>query len=509
MTQDEKKCMELSCTLDVMPCNIQDLCESALEAIDIEAVDALCYNGLYGKAGCFDGHRYIKQLEAVGDAVVCRVFIQTYFRFDNPDGYRRDDDGELILDENGEAIDEWDTDDIDPGIYDCVDESQFEVAQFWMLPNGQRVTLAVSRDQERRFIDVNDLWSIDTPLLPAKFEDCKDILTDNYRCYDEDDYEVMAEMPNVNMVAYEMLGNFVHEYADGFEKLRSRIDDQMSACFKHWGLSTIYANYMNQGIKSAAARHFHTIKIAIRNKFQPNDEGKWLNLLDTIELCKGNIQDPRNYMPVNFDEMYDYWMQRNEKRLDKIEREAERKRIEEAERRYMENIEQVRKDDAEYLNDKLPFLAVRFDTETMEFHVLQNVREFFEEGVAQGHCVFNNKYYKMPDYIVMSCTDKATGKRLSTVTVDVKEQRLVANLSKKNHVPRNEKLIAETVMTHMPLFVQANEERMQRNPDRIDDPEMIARQESEARINAQMAGARQREREQMALEENNELAIAI
>lgn len=396
--------------------------------------------------------------------------------------------------------------------YDSFERYQSEVAQVWLMPDGSMVCL--SRYRGDIHFDDTEGFKFDEPLLPTDINTFDDLIYCDYHCYDDrySEYGIIsssAVATDTTVMQSKRLLTLLNEYCavEGFDGIGERLNDQIGECLHHWSLNALHADYIMQGIKSSAARHFHTIKIATRNHFVPQDQMLWMKLLDTIALCNGNLQDPRNYMPKDFDITYDEWMQRNERRLIKLEKEQERKRIEAAERRYLENKEVIEQEDREYYRDKRPFLAVRFDTETMEFHVLQDVREFFEEGLAQNHCVFNNKYYKMPDYIVMSCTDKKTGKRLSTVTIDVEKQSIVANLCKGNHVPRNEREIADTIVEHMPMFVQANTERKaERCADYSVDAADIARQESERRINAHFAGDRQREREQIANELN---AVAV
>lgn len=490
-----------------------DIIDSALEALEEEGSDTCSYNSSFYIQPCFGGHRVIKKMEMVDGALVMRIILVSFCIPEYETGYEYDEDGEIIVDEDGnfKEKDGWEDEDrmeeLLNAYYDSLISRHDEVAQIWLQPDGTVATLAQHRGKTH--YDDTEGFDFDSQLRPVPITAIDDLLYDDYHCYDtrEDEYGIIDKRvltDRIGTVQAERMLRLLNDHCAvvGFDGVHERLHDQMAECFRHWSLDRIYADYVMQGVKSAAARHFHTIKIATRNKYVPSDQQLWLQLLDLIGLCRGNLQDPRVYAPANLEAAYDEWTDRNERRLAKIEKDKELKRIEEAERRYFENKALHEQEDSEYHRDKRPFLAVRFDTETMEFHVLQDVREFFEEGLAQHHCVFNSKYYKMPDYIVMSCTDKKTGKRLSTVTIDVEKQSIVANLCKGNHVPRNEREIADTIVEHMPMFVQANKQRMaERNADYMVDENDRRRQESERHINAQFAGERQRERELMEYEE--------
>lgn len=486
----------------------EGLISSAFEALEIEGEDTCSHNSCFFTHTEFGGHRVIKKIECVNGAAVMRIYLCSFAIPTHRVSYEGYNDDMELVDERDQMPDDEDDMYDDPDEYwDSWEYNEGEVAQIWLMPDGS--TACLSRFRGDKHFDDTDGFEFDTELRPVSIDRIDDLLYDDYHCYDDrhDEYGIIDQSAATDRVALMQTGRLLQVLNDycavtGFDGVEERMHDQMGECFRHWSLDTIYGNYVMQGIKSAAARHFHTIKIATRNKYVPSDQGLWLRLLDLIGMCRGNLQDPRVYAPANLELAYAEWNDRNERRLAKIEKDEERKRIEAAERAYFENKALHEQEDSEYHRDKRPFLAVRFDTETMEFHVLQDVREFFEEGLAQHHCVFNSKYYKMPDYIVMSCTDKKTGKRLSTVTIDVEKQSIVANLCKGNHVPRNEREIADTIVEHMPMFVQANTERKaERNADYAVDEADVKRQESERRINAQFAGDRQREREQMAYEE--------
>jgi len=73
----------------------------------------------------------------------------------------------------------------------------------------------------------------------------------------------------------------------------------------------------------------------------------------------------------------------------------------------------------------------------INIHVLQNVREFAEEGSAMHHCVFRLRYYGRADSLILSARD-SQGNRLETVevnlnTFDIVQSRAVCNGTSEYH----------------------------------------------------------------------------
>lgn len=482
----EQKAVELSKTLPPMSDKIEHLCLSAHDAIDVEAIDALCYNGLYGDEGKFDGHRYIKQLQTLnGGIVVLRVFLASYYRDRNDDGYLRDGNGEIICDENGEAIDMWEnTDDLyDDDLYfpEC---DYGEVAQFWFASNGSMAVLSIDRDQDKRMMDVNGCWTLRTPMHIVKIDECEDILSYDYRCYDEESYnvsDIKFSPKNICQVQHAVHWMQNHGMCDFF--IEAKADDAFAECFKVWGMSTIMKDYMLWGLRSSAFRHFHPIKVAHRNGFVANDETRWLQLLDNISLCRGNMEDPRNFMPQNFDETFEYWQMRADNQRRK------QQRLHEIDAKIAMADAVARKDNADikYIKEKAAYLCICFGNNEYDFKVLQNVEQFKDLGNAHGQCVYTNGYYEHANQVLMVCTEHSTGRYVSTVTVDINNFSVAINLGHKNSVPKDRERINRIVAENMQLFRDAKRAMQQCRDERDSRTPLLYKLENET--NQQPAAA--------------------
>lgn len=467
MTQTEEKALFLSRTLEHMPDKAEYALQSAHEAIDLEALDALCYNGLYGAAGKFDGHRYIYLIQQtpVG-AMVLRAFLASYYRDQNPDGLKRDDDGELIYDENGEVIDLWDED----GGWHGDDDDLYwpemnygEVAQFWFMPNGQMATLAKSRDDEPCMVDVNGLWQLDTEMKPVDVSMCADILGDDYRCYDEADYyisDVKADRKNIGMVS--MVMQFCSTYRCDFNLFNAADDDFFANSLREWGMNVMLRDYLTFGITSTALRHFHELKVAHRNHRVPADEHRWISLLENIDFCGGNMQDINNFAPQDFDKMFAYWSNRKESQIRKLHRlETVRLKNEMADAMRKRN-----NADFKYMTEKAAYLCIHFGNDKYDFSVIQNVSQFKSFGNEHGQCIYTNGYYNHPNDVLLICTDHETGKYLSTVCVNINSMSVTENLGHANHRHPESKQITQVVLENMQLFRLAKQAMQQCRDER-------------------------------------------
>ena len=58
---------------------------------------------------------------------------------------------------------------------------------------------------------------------------------------------------------------------------------------------------------------------------------------------------------------------------------------------------------------------------------LESVTQFYQEGKAMHHCVYQNGYYKRKDCIILSA--QKDGKRLETVEVSLKTFKIVQSRS--------------------------------------------------------------------------------
>lgn len=445
-------------------CRTDEILDSAINSLWEEGEDFCSYNSSFYFQASFGGRRYIKKMEVIDGITVMRIFIARFTIPYYETGLEYDEDGEVVVDENGNfkrKVDDTDEDaweDLIEAYHNSIIDEKKEIAQLWLMPDGTITALAKYRGDIH--YDDTDGFEFDTLFRPVPIEQIADVLSYNYTCYDDDsdDYAFIDNKTVIDhasciqsMRMIELLNSYGCEVS-GFDDINSRIYDEKGNCFKHWNLEKLFSNYVCFGEKSSAFKHFHTIKVATRNHYIPQDERLWLEVLDLITLCNGNIQDPRFYAPADLIEAYDYWDARNNRRIEREHREADRRRQEAEEKRKIENAHLLAQQDADYQSRRSIFRSIVIGNDKMYARVIQDVTEFYDEGVAQGFCIYNCGYFSFPDMLCFSVRDAKTHKRLSTVTYNMRLECIEANLTKGDQVPEMFDEIEELILSHKDLI---------------------------------------------------------
>lgn len=483
LTEMQRKALDLSQTLNDLYDNDEfvKMCEETYCEILLSEEDALSYNEPYYcdgyKSGQFNAHNYFKFLQRVGDAVVLRVMMIAH-HYELLDSCKYSVIGNMTEHEIENLMRmEEDVDVNEKFNY----EDYLEVAQVWFFPTGEIVELVRQNvsgdyaphtnwcdiDDPGRFadtllpiengmredrLDYSGGWIAGSPLMPvAEGTDIHEVFRSGVDVCD-DLLTAMFDPEATMAVAFDIFHKFIRQYDPDKDFLEmGKMDDAIAITLHHWGYDALWSMFISQGLASAAAKYYHTIKIAHRNGFDasaPERQRKWMQLLENINFCNGNIEDPRNYMPVDFDRMFAYWDERvrNKKRLMAIE--AERLRKEEEERRRLNDIERTKKEDIDYQERRGLMRSIVIGNDKMYARVIQDVTEFYEEGKEQGFCIYNCNYFRFPEWLCFTVRDVKTHKRLSTVTYDMKNEIIEANLTKGDQVPEMFDEIEELIMAH-------------------------------------------------------------
>jgi len=451
--------------------------------IDAEAIDALSYNGCGEDAG-YDGHRFFNCVTKVGKFVVMRIGICTYFREKNPNAYLFDEDGEPILDAEGEWQENPEYEDYEP------EYNRFECVQLWFCPNGQIVQLSADRSKPLRWIDVSCCFA-ESELKLSK-ADMTWVLNEYDNCYCDSNYMRWFCDKNNRCKAMKEVHKFIEAEKFGIDTFYEDKRDEQRACLVAWGYGDMFCNKRGENFYNHlfVSEFWQQIKIAHRNHIDLHkyDQEKLKKLWWLMEDENGNLQNVNDFCPKDIDNQIKIFELRQENRLENERRERELMRVEAEERAKMSNEEFVASANTRYAIRKKCFLGIRFDTDTMEFEVLKDVNDFYEVGKDQGHCVFNSAYYEMPTAIVLTCRDKTDRHIISTITVDVAEMRITSNLGKKNSIPKNARDIQDLVMMQMPVFHNAFEaqKRIDKENGYVATERSCMRQRAERRVNLQL-----------------------
>lgn len=143
--------------------------------------------------------------------------------------------------------------------------------------------------------------------------------------------------------------------------------------------------------------------VCMRHHIEIKDINIWR---DTIDLMDELGMDWHNPTLLS-----DYMLQ-HERALAKKEKIKKQKEL--------DNIVSYEED---YYNTHRDFLDISFGRDNLSFHVLQSVREFFEEGERMHHCVYACGYYKKDDVLIFSVRGK-DNRRLATIEFNLKSRNI-------------------------------------------------------------------------------------
>lgn len=510
LTEIQRKALDLSQTLNDLYDNDEfvKMCEETYCEILLSEEDALSYNEPYYcdgyKSGQFNAHNYFKFLQRVGDAVVLRVMMIAH-HYELLDSCKYSVIGNMTEQEIENLMRmEEDVDVSEKFNY----EDYLEVAQVWFFPTGEIVELVRQNvsgdyaphtnwcdiDDPGRFadtllpiengmredrLDYSGGWIAGSPLMPvAEGTDIHEVFRSGVDVCN-DLQTALFDTEAVSAVAFNLFKNYVNQFDPDKDFCEiHNMNDVIAITLHHWGYDALWKMFIADGLASAAAKYYHAIKIAHRNGFDattPERQRKWMQLLNNIKFCNGNIEDPRNFMPVDFERMFSYWQQRVDNKRRKMAKEAKKRRKEQEELLRLSQVERREREDLDYQQRRGIMRALVIGNDKMYARVIQDVTEFYDEGVAQGFCIYNSRYFTFPDMLCFTVRDAKTDKRLSTVTYDMRNEIIEANLTKGDQVPEMFDEIEALFMEHKDII----RELWQRCPDFIRPSESgIAAQQS-------------------------------
>lgn len=100
------------------------------------------------------------------------------------------------------------------------------------------------------------------------------------------------------------------------------------------------------------------------------------------------------------------------------------------------------------------WLGVIIRGKGIEIRPLQNIKEFYEEGVAMHHCVFRNGYYKKEGILILSA--RRAGVRLETIEVDTTRWKIIQCRGRFNQDSSHHKAILNLMEKNMNKLRMAN-----------------------------------------------------
>lgn len=305
-----------------------------------------------------------------------------------------------------------------------------EVCQQWITEDRKETVMAMPMNMGK------NAWIYTQPISIKNSVDCY-----GYNCYDINGY-VYPKVKLLPILRRNGLRTSFHGVTPA-RMIRAILGEnkyaEMLLKTKQYGMLDFY---MHRGCLS----HPWTVNICNRNGYIIKDGSMYddyLHLLDYFHLDTHNA----NYVcPKNLKKEHDKLMER-------------KRNIEEMARVKWERILRMKKEKELKKNIALfwkkiqPFLGMEIKEEGIVIRPLESVTQFYQEGKAMHHCVYDAEYYKKSDCIILSAQKE--GRRLETVEISLKTFEIVQSRAIYNGVSLYHDKIIELVNRNMWMIRRA------------------------------------------------------
>ncbi|AXB57709.1 PcfJ domain-containing protein [Flavobacterium fluviale] len=289
-----------------------------------------------------------------------------------------------------------------------------EVMQHWISPKGEVRTLALSTNV---FSSTLDAWKFYSPLEIKP----KDFIR-NAKYY-INPYRVYPQMKTLPILKRNGFKTSVYDIAPHL-LFSSMLSDPIAETLlksRQLNLLQYYLCASRQNIR----RNWQAVKTVIRNSYKIADVPIWEDYLELLRYFKKDLSCALYVCPVNLGEAHDHFVKKKRELLRKKKLQDLRLEIEKAQKRYA--------------SDKKRFFGLIFQKDELCISVIENVRDFMQEGDDLGHCVFTNEYYEKKDSLILSA--KVAEQSVETIEISLSRMEILQCRGFKNKPSKHHKQI--------------------------------------------------------------------
>ncbi len=150
--------------------------------------------------------------------------------------------------------------------------------------------------------------------------------------------------------------------------------------------------------------------------------------------------------PENLNEAHDRLVQKKRKIQRKKKLHDLRLEIQQAQKRYA--------------NDKKRFFGLVFQEKQLTISVIENVKDFMQEGDELRHCVFTNEYYDKKDSLVLSAI--VGDLSVETIEVSLSRMEILQCRGLKNKPSKHHKQILQLLSQNLYLIKERMKKRKEK-----------------------------------------------
>ena len=289
-----------------------------------------------------------------------------------------------------------------------------EVMQHWISQKGEVRSFSIGTNV---FSNTIDAWKFYSPLeIKPKdfFRNAK---------YYINPFKVYPKVKVLPLLKRNGFKNSVYNIAPHllFSSLLTDSTAETLLKAKQQNLLQYYLGASRQRVK----HNWQAVKTVIRNNYKIADVQIWEDYLELLRYFKKDMSCPAYVCPENLSMAHDHLVQKKREILRKKKLQDLRLEIEKAQKRYA--------------SDKKRFFGLFFNEKELSISVIENVKDFMQEGDDLGHCVFTNEYYDRKDSLILSA--KMAEKSVETIEISLSRMEILQCRGLKNNPSKHHKRI--------------------------------------------------------------------
>lgn len=196
-------------------------------------------------------------------------------------------------------------------------------------------------------------------------------------------------------------------------------------------------------MRGGGLSHPWAVNICNRNGYIIKDGSMYDDYLRLLDYFHLDTHNAHYVCPKNLKKEHDKLVEKKRKIEAKIR--AEQKRKERIERMF-----RMKQDILSFIKRIQPFLGMEIKDKGIVIRPLESVTQFYLEGKAMHHCVYQNEYYRRKDCLIL--TAQKNGKRLETIEVNLKTFKIIQSRAVCNKTSDYHDKIIELVNRNMGLI---------------------------------------------------------
>ncbi|MFC0778657.1 PcfJ domain-containing protein [Flavobacterium sp. HJSW_4] len=289
-----------------------------------------------------------------------------------------------------------------------------EVMQHWISPKGEVRTLSLSVNV---FAQTCDAW---------KFYSCLEIKPKDFALnakYRINPYKVYPQISVLPVLRRNGFKSSVFGIAPQI-LFTALLNDSIAETLLKAKQTALLQHYLcrpNQEIK----RNWQTVKTVIKNGYKIADLKIWEDYIELLRYFKKDLSNPLFVCPENLQQAHDHLVKKKRELLRKKKIHELRLEIEKAQKKYR--------------SDKQRFFGLLFQDKQLTISVIENVKDFMQQGDDLGHCIFTNEYYAKKDSLILSA--KIGGQSVETIEVSLSRMQVLQCSGEKHNPSRHHKQI--------------------------------------------------------------------